>query len=543
MYKVLFSLATISLLFFPGCSSERASHHQASQSAETDRKPKLVVFISIDQWHRDLLERYQEHYTGGFKTIWQESRFYTDAYHDHSATLTGPGHSVLLTGAYPKKTGITGNYFYDREAEEEKYCVVDSHTHVIGSDGVIKKAGVSPRNLLVPTLGDLLKEASPQSKVFSVSGKDRSAILMAGKKADGVYWYDKSSGELVTSNYYEEELSDFIQFYNLNSPVIQFIPNAWRRSKPEAFYLDNARQDLFAGEHLIDNKNFPYQLAPQSTGDTSYRSRVSRTPFADQYILSAAQHILNTQELGMNDSPDLLSVGLSATDYIGHTWGPYSQEALDHMLRLDQFLGTFIDTLQQRFGDDVVIALSADHGVLPLPEYLAQQGLDARRIPKTQVMDDMVAIESKLRQEFGIEEPLIELKEESYPFFNPALTLEQKRRFALEAEKLDYINRVIISDDLENSTDPVAGFVSKAHYQPRSRDFYLIFTENYLVSRSLGTTHGSVYQYDQHVPIVLMGAPYDAGHVSEKVSTTDIAPTLAKLLGIEFEGFDGTPLP
>lgn len=506
-------------------------------------QPKLVVFISIDQWHRDLLERYQEHYTGGFKTIWEEGRFYTNAYHDHAATLTGPGHSVLLTGVYPAKTGITGNYFYDRETEQELYCVEDKDEHVIGSEGMVSERGVSPRNLMVPTLGDLLKALNPDSKVYTVSGKDRSAILMAGKKADGVYWYDKSVGQLVTSSFYEQELAGFIQRYNLDSPVDRFNPKAWRRLKPESFYLEHARQDLFAGEHVIENKNFPYQMAPKSSDDHYFRSMVKRTPFADQYILDAAEYIIDTQELGQDDAPDLLAVGLSATDYVGHAWGPYSQEALDHMLRLDQFLGQFIETLEQRFGQDLVIALSADHGVQPLPEYLAQQGTDARRIPKAQILDDIAAIESALRREFGMEEPLIDLKEESYPFFHPSLSLEQKRRFAEEVEQLEYIERAVIGDNLDSTQSEASAYVSRAYFEPRSSDIHLIFKEHYLANRSLGTTHGSIHRYDQHVPIVFIGADFEPAQVSDKVSTTDIAPTLAHLLGISFNQFDGTVLP
>ncbi|RDX37670.1 alkaline phosphatase family protein [Kangiella sp. HD9-110m-PIT-SAG07] len=525
----------VSSLFLFSCNTS------PNKTVEDDA-PRLVVFISIDQWHRDLLKRYQEHYTGGFKTIWEDSRFYGNAYHDHSATLTGPGHSVLLTGAYPAKTGITGNYFYDRQAGEEKYCVADSHNQVVGSAGALDKAGVSPKHLLVPTVGDLLKQANPQSKVFSVSGKDRSGILMGGKEADGVYWYDKSKGELVTSSFYEEQLAEFIQSYNTTNPVDNYNPKAWRRLKPESFYLEHTRQDLFAGEYLIDNKNFPYQLAPKSSDDTSFYSMVSRTPFADQYILDAAQYIIKTQDLGQDANPDLLAIGLSATDYVGHTWGPYSQEALDHMLRLDQFLGQFFRVLKQRFGDDVVIALSADHGVQPLPEYQAQQGKDARRVPKMQLIDDIRAIESWLRQEFELQKPLVEMKEERYPFFYPQATLAQKRRFVEEAEKLEYINRVVISDELAMN-DKISQYVAKTHYQPRSRDIYFVFKENYLVSRSLGTTHGSIYAYDQQVPIVLMGADFKPEQVSKTVSTTDIAPTLAKLLGIEYQGFDGDLLP
>lgn len=526
----------VAFISLQSCFANTRNPHQVNQ-------PKLVVFISIDQWHRDLLERYQEHYTGGFKTIWEDSRFYTNAYHDHAATLTGPGHSVLLTGVYPAKTGITGNYFYDRETEEKLYCVEDHHSRVIGSDGALDETGVSPKNLLVPTLGDLLKDSNPDAKVFAVSGKDRSGILMAGKKADGVYWYESSVGQLVTSSYYEETLPDFIQSYNLASPVDKFNPKAWRRLKAESFYLQHSRQDLFAGEKLVGNKNFPYQLATKPSDDRYFYSMVKRTPFADQYILDAAEYIIDSQDLGLDDAPDLLAIGLSATDYIGHTWGPYSQEALDHMLRLDQSLGQFFETLTRQFGQDVVIALSADHGVQPLPEYLAQQGTDARRIPTMTLLDDIAAIESNLRLEFGFDEPLIEFKEESYLFFHPKLTPQQKRRFAEEVEKLDYIERVVIGDELDTSQDEVSGYVAKAYYQPRSSDIYWVYKENYLANRSLGTTHGSIHKYDQHVPIAFIGGGLKPAHVTESVSTTDIAPTLAHILGIDFDQFDGNALP
>ena len=530
------------------------SCQNSPQQKEKANKPKLVVFISIDQWHHDLLERYKDYYQGGFKMIWEQSRFYANAYHDHAATLTGPGHSVLLTGVYPNKTGITGNYFYDRAKGQELYCVADAESQVMGNEGVVDKSGVSPKNLLVPTLGDLLKQQSPDSKVFSVSGKDRSGILMAGKKADGVFWYDKSLGQLVTSSFYSPSLPEFIKNFNQEHPVQDYNPHSWRRLKPQHFYLENARQDSFPGEHLIGNKNFPYHLAQRTADDTSFNSMIRRTPFADRYILEASQYIIQSQQLGQDDSPDLLSIGLSATDYVGHTWGPYSQEALDHMLRLDRYLGEFFAELQQQFGEDVVIALSSDHGVSPLPEYLTQQGQEsAKRISRQQLFDDITTIEQELKAEFALEEPLIIFKDQRYPFFNTKLTFAQKQRLAKEIEKLEYINKVVTSDDIAtsitNASDKptsdaqIVSFVSRVHYQPRAREIYFIFQPHILVNRSLGTTHGSVYDYDQKVPIVLMGARFDSRVVRDSVSTTDIAPTLATLLELEHGDFDGKTLP
>lgn len=542
------TFAILCLLFSSSLLISCTASKRSEISAE---KPKLVVFISIDQWHSDLLKRYKEHYTGGFKTIWDDSRLYTNAYHDHAATLTGPGHSVLLTGVYPSKTGITGNYFYDRSQNEEMYCVADSKSQVLGMNGALDdEEGVSPRNLLVPTLGDLLKSQSPESKVFSVSGKDRSGILMAGRKADGVFWYDKGIGQLVTSSFYTDKLPTFIETFNRTHPIQRYNPGAWRRSKPESFYLEHSRQDLFPGEYLKENKNFPYQLAPQTADDTSFYSAVSRTPFADQYILDASRYIIDSQSLGKDSTPDLISIGLSATDYVGHSWGPYSQEALDHMLRLDGFLGQFLGDLKQRFGDDVVIALSADHGVQPLPEYLAQQGKYAKRIDKQQLFEDIGRIAISLEKEFQLQDPIIELKADSYPFFNQTLTLEQKKRFAKDVEQLDYVSQVVLADDLDgssndgssNDTSMNVEYVERAYYPSRSPDFSLIFKENYLVSRSLGTTHGSVYDYDQQVPIAFIGKLFESGQVDDRVSTVDIAPTLAKLLGIRYDGFDGHAL-
>lgn len=537
------------VLLVAGCASstdKMTNDDKNISAASLSEKPKLVVFISIDQWHRDLLERYKEHYTGGFKSIWDDGRLYTNAHHDHEATLTGPGHSVLLTGVYPNKTGITGNNFYDRTRSEKMYCVADLNSQVLGMSGALEdEEGVSPRNLLVPTLGDLLKSHNPQSKVFSVSGKDRSGILMAGKKADGVFWYDKGIGQLVTSSFYTDKLPSFIESFNRTHPIQRYNPGAWRRSKPESFYLEHSRQDLFPGEYLKDNKNFPYQLAPKTADDTSFYSAVSRTPFADQYILDASRYIIDSQSLGEDSSPDLLSIGLSATDYVGHSWGPYSQEALDHMLRLDGFLGQFFDDLKDRFGVDVVIALSADHGVQPLPEYLAQQGKDAKRINKQQLFDDIERIAVNLEEKLQLQDPIIELKADSYPFFNPTLTLKQKQRFAKDVEQLDYVSQVVLADDLDSASNDKSmntKYVKRAYYSSRSPDFSLIFKPNYLVSRSLGTTHGSVYSYDQQVPIVFIGEAFKAEKVNEKVSTVDIAPTLAKLLGISYDGFDGRAL-
>jgi predicted AlkP superfamily pyrophosphatase or phosphodiesterase len=505
-----------------------------------DEKPKLVVFISIDQWRYDLLEKYKDQYNAGFKRLINEATIYSNALHNYSSTETGPGHSVLLTGNYPSKTGIVRNDFTDRKLGKYVYCVQDDSAKIVGSDNYM---GISPKNLLVPTIGDILK-SEQKSKVFSISGKDRSAVLMAGHKADAVFWYHSGTGKIVSSDYYMEKLPDYIELINSENYFNKYFTESWNK-KFDIDYTQLSREDHFIGESDNKNTTFPHVLNEDSTEEITSRfyKTMRYTPFLDQYILNVAETILKEEKLGKSENADLLIVGLPSTDYIGHKFGPFSQETLDHLLRLDRYLGNFFSVLDEQIGkDNYLLVMSSDHGVAPVPEYSQKIGNDAKRYLREDLKEDFDKIEIKFQKKFKLKESLL---------FNDSisdkLSDEQKTEIVQEIRNLSYVADIFTYEELESQETKDRPFLEdykKSFHPERSANFELLPKENYLAPSYYvgGTTHGSAHRYDKHVPIIFMGKGYKQNKISTQVETIDIAPTLAKILGLKSGTFQGKVL-
>ena len=523
--------------------------------AAPEPTPPLVVVISVDQMRADYLDRFGDLFTGGLSRLLERGAVFTNAHHAHGITDTATGHATISTGVHPARSGIVGNEWYDRAERRSVYAVADTASPIAG---YAPNSGRSPRRLLRPTVGDWLKAASPESRVFSVALKDRAAILLGGHRADGVYWYFLSTGRIVTSAYYDERAPAWVETFNTSRPAAARYHDTWTRLLPEESY-DRSREDDFAAERNRSGPVFPHWMATDGDGPTDYYYRFTfpRTPFADERTLAFAREVVEHEAIGADSIPDLLFIGCSAADFLGHVYGPYSHEVQDYYLRLDGYLGAFFDFLDERVRPDrYVVVFTADHGVSPLPEELVRRGTAAGRY-NGRVIDRLA--DSVVRASFDAGEislrPRVRRVGHGLTFvFEGGHTLPGnelrvlRRRVAAAVVDLPFIAAAHTFDELSVAgTDDTVGYraaMARSFHPDRSGDVVLVTEPHFVAVSSMhNTTHGSPYPYDTHVPLILAGPGVAAGTHSGRVHTVDVAPTIAAVLGISPPGdLDGRSL-
>ncbi len=518
------------------------------------KKPKLAVIIVVDQMRADHLSRFAGVYPFGFKRLLDEGAVFTNAHHDHAYTMTAVGHAAISTGVYPSRNGIVGNSWFDRKENKKVYCCEDTLAPLLGYPDEALYKGRSPLRMLEPPIGDWLKEVSPKSKVFGVSRKDRAAILSTGVKADGAYWYSHNDGYMITSEYYEKSYPKWVEEFNESRLVDTYFEDGWHKFADEEVYL-MAREDTCRVEYDGKHTAFPHNFAEKSEEpDKNYYDRLQGTPFVDALILEFSKALVENEGLGEDKAPDILFVGCSAADALGHDFGPLSQESLDHFLRLDHYLGDFFTFLDERVGkENYITVLSSDHGVLPMPEELARRGYDSKRIPGWRLQADLRKAIAGVARELGISGSLV--KEWSgtglvidYSRIDSAGVAHEKVNGMLvdSLKQIALLEDVYTKDELSNGTAggrPYRQLYAHSFHPERTGDLFLRLKEFHLVHDSCGTSHGSPYHYDTHIPIVFCGPGVKKGTHAERVRTIDIAPTLAGFLGIDAPpDIDGTSL-
>lgn len=496
---------------------------------ERGEGPSLVMFLVVDQLRADYLVRFRPLLDGGLAWLLDNGVVFTEGRHDHSATETAPGHATLATGSHPAHSGIPANNWYEIASGTEMY------SGGTGSD-------IGPGNLRVPTLGDWMKAADRRSKVFSASRKDRSAIMLGGRRADGAYWYDWRIGGFRSSPYYRDALRSWLMEFNSERRLDRFFGLGWEELEgaPQPGEYGIVKADTGAFE-----LGFPHAVAPLGAepGPIFY-SAVGDTPFVDWLLADFAQRIVESEELGADGNVDLLALSFSALDYVGHEYGPDSREVVDALRRLDRALMELIEFLDDEVGlEHVVFVLSSDHGVVPLPEVLRAEGIDARRLGA----EDYRCVQQsgrKLRDRLGDYTWFIDSLEEAFDFYvNPdaigvsgvsRATVEREMAGILEA--CDAVQKVWTADEIAAIVDPAPGSVEAllAHsFVPdRSPHLLLQLKPNYLPYLGMGTSHGSAYDYDLRVPIIFAATGIGPGTVEGPALTVDVAPTLADMIGI-----------
>lgn len=514
-----------------------------------DHRPRLAIVIVVDQMRADYLSRYASLYTGGLARLMQTGIVFTQAYHNHAATETAVGHATISTGCYPAKHGIVGNGWYDQERQKTATAVGDSTCPVVGGSG---KGGASPHNLQRPALGDWLKAGSPQSKVYSIALKDRSAILMGGRHPDGAFWYDRTAGDYVTSTYYADTLATTVAEFDRRRQVDSFRMNGWLKLLPDSAYsLSHA--DSFTAENDGIQITFPH-LFDSLAQPKDYYTAFYGTPFADRLTLKLAEDIAHDAQLGYDSIPDLLWISCSAADAIGHQYGPNSQEAEDYYIRLDQYLDTFFTALDSEIGpEEYLVVLTADHAAMTMPEDLAAQGIKGGRmaldsaVKWTKAAGDSAAAELHLAAN-----PIVRCDYEIYLDYSEARAkgiddslLQQT--VAGHVRRLPFIAGLFTAHELAKDSIPPRPFLDlfKHNYHAvRRPDIYLMYPENCLVDNDPhGTSHGTPYDYDRHVSLIVAGSGIAHRTDSTTVFSVDIAPTIARLLGVTIPvEVDGRPL-
>ena len=503
-------------------------------------RPKLVVVLVIDQFRYDYLMRYQSRFVaGGFNKLLDEGAVFTDCRYDYAVTMTGPGHATLLTGAYANLHGIIENRWYDRALQREVYCVEDPTTRTVaGRQGAGTAPGFSPRHLIGSTLGDELRAATDfRSKVISISFKDRAAVLMGGHSPTAVYWYDTGSGGFVTSTYYASVLPDWVDSFNQENPAKIYCGGKWQ-ALPETPGASGVKFPQF--------ESSPGEPCP----DPKFLGWLEYTPFMNQIELAFAREAIRSERLGQGSETDMLAVSLTANDYIGHRFGPYSPEVADTTLRTDHDLAVFLADLDKLVGlDNVWIALTSDHGVAPNPGFIQEHKLG---LGNAQTAAIRSAAEQALTGTFG-PGPWVEDEDEAYIYLNRE-TLKKRNVPEVKAEDVAaraatalpevvaaFPRTQLLTGGMPIS--PVARKVANSFNLKRGGDIFLVLAPYAVpVSGIANTMHGTPWNYDAQVPLVFWGSAFKPGVYATACQPIDMTATLAAILGLtQPSGTQGVP--
>ncbi len=506
---------------------------------------RLVVVIVVDQFRYDYLERFHDLFgKGGFRRLTDDGASFTDANFDYVPTYTGPGHAAVFTGAMPAENGIVGNSWFDRTTGDVHPMVFDPDVREVTNDGAAdRKGAASPRLLIGTTLGDQMRMANRyHSRVVAISQKDRAAVLPGGKRPNGAYWFDSKRGEFVTSDYYSAQLPAWVKRFNADRRPDRFFGKRWERLAPAAAYARaQERSEEPAGSPPADVALGDAVTGGLKSPGPDFYAAFEMTPFASDALADLAEAAVTAESLGVDTDPDLLAISFSAPDLVGHTYGPDSQEVEDTYLRLDATIAGLLDFIDTHVGlSHTIVAVTGDHGVCPVPEYQKAHGIDAGRVSMTDVD---AAVRKALASRFG-EGKWVRALVNDQIFLDDDLIRTHK----LDAEAVErvageaaitvhgmaaYFTRAQILDG-DLPAGPMAERIKNGFDPDRSGDVCLVTKPFYFPGEGgAGTTHGSGYPYDTHVPVVLYGAGVRPGRYNDACTPSDITPTVAAMLGVQ----------
>jgi len=513
-----------------------------AQSITTVDRPKLVVGIVVDQMRYDYLTRFYNRYgEDGFKRILREGFNLENAHFNYIPTQTAVGHASIYTGTTGSTHGIIANYWYDKFLKEWIYCVDDFNYQAVGTMEVNEQK--SPYRLLTTTITDELKLAqNMNSKTIAIGLKDRSAVLPGGHTSNGSYWFvGKNDGKFVTSTFYMTELPKWVNDFNNNGLVQDMMEKKWETLYPIDSYVesiedDNVYEGLFIGE---EKPVFPHDLKKLSEKNANF-DLIKSTPFGNSLLVEFAKAAIKSEKLGQSEFTDFLAISFSSPDYIGHKYGVDSKEIEDTYLRLDQDLAKLLKYLDKEIGkDNYTLFLTADHAAVAVPAYLK-----SKKIPAG--YSDSAARRSfidSLAVSYYSTADIIESVSNNQIFFNKDVLKELKLDAALVGQKLadDIINykgihKVVTAKTLQNTefTKGVLNHLQNGYNQKLSGDVLMVPNPATISYYHTGSSHGSGYSYDTHVPMMFFGKGINKGRSRKKVEIIDLAPTISNLLQIEF---------
>jgi len=549
MNKSLIPVAALLLLCTPLFAQKKNSKSTSGGNyPSTVARPKLVVGLVIDQMKWDYLYRYYDRYSnGGFKRLVNDGFSAENTYISYTPTYTACGHASVYTGSVPAINGIIGNNWFDPKSGRDVYCTEDKDVHTVGSTS---DAGeMSPKNMLTNSITDELKLATNfKSKVIGISMKDRGAILPAGHSADAAYWYDGASGNWITSTYYRKDLPAWLNTYNNSKETDKFLSKDWTTLYPIETYTQSSTDDhLYEGRFKgATSSSFPHVLKGAVGADYGL---IRSTPYGNTMTLDLAKLAIEAEEMGKDEVTDFLAVSCSSTDYVGHQFGPNSIEAEDTYLRLDRDLEAFFNYLDKTVGKgNYLFFLTADHGAVQVPGYLVENKIPAGNVNSRQLLKDLNTL---IEKDFSIKNGALSIMNNQVVFNRAAIKTAKGDYNAVKAATIEFLRYqegvmdAIDLSNLSNTTLPaeIKNRISNGYNAQRSGDVYFLLKPNWFDGGKTGTSHGTWYAYDSHIPLVFMGWNVKPGKTNKNYYMSDIASTVAAMIRIQMpNGNVGQPI-
>lgn len=509
------------------------------------QKPKLVVGVVVDQMCYEYLYRFQNRFSeNGLRKIMKEGSNFRNTQYNYVPTFTGPGHASIYTGTTPENHGIVANDWFHRGLNREVNCVEDTSVISVGTTSMEGKC--SPHHLFSNTITDQLKLTYSSSKVISLSIKNRSAILPGGHLSDGSYWFDYETGNFITSSYFRKELPKWVNDFNKEKRVEKACKQTWNTLFPIESYTASG-PDNSPYEYILGDKKtatFPYDLK-SITKSMKPTELFTYTPFANTALTDLAIWALQAENLGKTaGKSDMLCISYSTPDILGHAFGPYSVEIEDLYLRLDLEFEKLLNFLESEYGkDNFVLFITADHAVVPVPQYLSD-----KKLPGGYFFTDTLINELKKQVKEKFEVDFIALNTNNQIYFDREILAKTGVNLA-EAQDFvqgivrewEHVKKVYTAHELENasSDDGWRDMVKKGYRHQESGDVLYLLESGYLPKSRLkehthwGTSHGSAFAYDTHVPLLWYGAHIPAQDVFRRINITDISATLVHILELQ----------
>jgi predicted AlkP superfamily pyrophosphatase or phosphodiesterase len=506
---------------------------------QAQQRPKLVVGIVVDQMKMEYLYRFSDDFSpNGFKRLMGDGYTFQNMHFNYMPTYTGPGHASIYTGTTPSSHGIVGNEWFSRVLGKELYCTDDSAVKTVG-DGTVKEGEMSPKNMQTTSITDELRLATNfKGKVFGLSLKDRGAILPAGHFANWAFWYSKT-GAFISSTFYGSTLPDWVTQFNTEKRYLPYINKGWELSRPAATYNESL-EDNNPYEGKLYNSTapvFPYNLKEMYEKNDAGVLRA--TPFGNNLLADFAMKTIENEELGKDNITDFLTVSFSSTDYVGHLQGPRSMELQDTYLRLDQTIADFLLYLDKTVGkDNYLLFLTADHAGAENVNYLRDNKYGVKSVNPSDIRNGLKKFSVDT---FGVDLVL------NYSNFNLFFNKEIIKTKGLELSKVklafkDYlmtqeqVKRVYSEEEILASSghDYYLNCIAKGYDATQDGDLIVLDKPGFIEYSGTGTSHGTPYSYDTHVPVIFYGWNIKKGETHDRKVITQIAPTIAQLIKIPF---------
>jgi predicted AlkP superfamily pyrophosphatase or phosphodiesterase len=511
-----------------------------------DAAPQLIVVLVVDQFRADYVEKFRHQWTSGLRRLLTDGAWFRQAAYPYFNTLTCPSHATVSTGAYPSSHGMILNTWWDRTLGKRVACADDPGATIVSYGKPTSGMGESAVRLRTPTLADeLRKQRDPPARVASFSLKARSAVTLAGQHADAIAWF-ADSGVFISSSRYEAAPVPAVADFVKRHPVEERLGAVWDLTMPRQSYLvdDSTR----GATTKTFQSGFPHALQGKADEpDRLFYDRWQTSPFSDEYLAQMAFDVSDRLRLGRRGTTDFLAIGFSALDKVGHDFGPTSEEVQDVLVRLDRTVGVLFSGLDRSVGsNNYTVALTGDHGVAPIPERAASAGLDAGRTTTALITQTI----ERVLDELGPGKHVAALAHFDV-YLEPGVmerlrtrpTLLATLREALRA--VPGVQRLYTRDEIENASGRGDAFLRRLAYgydPDRSGDLVVVPKPYWLIGESTGASHGTGYDYDARVPLLLMGKGIAGGEYTTEASPADVAPTLAFLAGVALPRVDGRVL-